>query len=46
MRFSYQGDRWFHAASTFKAGLLFALFKAVEAGGCGWTISSRCGTDF
>ncbi len=32
MGFSYQGDRWYHAASTFKAGLLFALFKAAEAG--------------
>ena len=32
IRFSYQGDRVFHAASTFKAGILFALLKAVEAG--------------
>ncbi len=32
VRFSYQGERWFHAASTFKAAILFALFKAAEAG--------------
>lgn len=32
LRFSYQGDRLFHAASTFKAAILFALLKAVEAG--------------
>jgi len=32
LRFSYQGDRWFHAASTFKAGILFAFFKAAEEG--------------
>ena len=32
IRFSYHGDRSFHAASTFKAGILFALLKAVEAG--------------
>jgi len=30
--FSHCGDRWFHAASTFKAALLFALFKAAEGG--------------
>ena len=32
LRFSYHGDRFFHAASTFKAGILLALFKAVEEG--------------
>jgi beta-lactamase class A len=32
LRFSYQGDRFFHAASTFKAAILFALLKAGEAG--------------
>jgi beta-lactamase class A len=32
IRFSYQGDRWLHAASTFKAAVLFALLKAAEAG--------------
>lgn len=32
LRFSYHGDRPFHAASTFKAGILFALLKAAEAG--------------
>ncbi len=32
LRFSYQGERSFHAASTFKAALLFALFKAAEEG--------------
>ena len=32
VRFSYQGERLFHAASTFKAGILFALLKAVAAG--------------
>lgn len=32
VRFSYQGERWFHAASTFKAAILFALFKAAESG--------------
>ena len=26
------GDRWFHAASTIKAAVLFALFSAVDAG--------------
>lgn len=30
LRFSYQGDRWYHAASTFKVGVLFALLKASE----------------
>ncbi len=28
--FSYQADKWFHAASTFKAGILFALLKAAD----------------
>ncbi len=28
--FSWQGDRWFHAASTFKAAILLALFDAVH----------------
>lgn len=32
LHFSYQGDRLFHAASTFKAAVLFALLKAAEAG--------------
>jgi beta-lactamase class A len=32
LRLSYQGDRWFHAASTFKAVVLLALFKAAEEG--------------
>lgn len=32
LRFAFQGERVFHAASTYKAGILFALFKAVEAG--------------
>jgi beta-lactamase class A len=32
LRFSYQGGRFFHAASTIKAGILFALFRAVEKG--------------
>ena len=27
-----QGDRWFHAASTIKVAVLFALFSAVDAG--------------
>lgn len=32
LRFAYQGDRPFHAASTFKTGVLLALLKAVEEG--------------
>ena len=32
LRFAYHGDRYFHAASTFKAGVLLGLLKAVEAG--------------
>jgi beta-lactamase class A len=30
LRFAYQGDRVFHAASTFKAGVLVAVLKAAE----------------
>jgi beta-lactamase class A len=30
--FSSAGDRWFHAASTFKAAILLAFFEAVESG--------------
>jgi beta-lactamase class A len=30
LRFAYQGDRLFHAASTFKAGVLLAVLKAAE----------------
>lgn len=30
--FEQNGDGWFHAASTFKVGVLFALFKAAENG--------------
>src|SRR5881227_3986981 len=29
-RFSLQGDRWFHAASTIKVALLLALFRAAD----------------
>lgn len=32
LRFSYHGERFFHAASTFKAVILLALFKAAEEG--------------
>jgi beta-lactamase class A len=32
LRFAYQGDRFFHAASTFKAGVLLAVLKAAEEG--------------
>ncbi len=32
LHFSYQGDRFFHAASTMKAGILLALFKTAEEG--------------
>ncbi len=28
LRFSFQGDRWFHAASTIKVAVLLALFRA------------------
>ncbi len=30
--FSHAGDRWFHAASTYKAAILLAFVKAVETG--------------
>ena len=30
--FAYNGDRWFHAASTIKVAILAALFDAVAAG--------------
>ena len=30
--FSHNGNRWFHAASTMKAAVLLALFKAAESG--------------
>lgn len=36
---SYQGDRWFHAASTIKVAILVALFDAVEQGR--FTLDSR-----
>ncbi len=32
LHFSYQGDRYFHAASTMKMAVLLALFKAAEEG--------------
>ena len=32
LHFNYQVDRWFHAASTMKLGVLFALFKATDDG--------------
>jgi beta-lactamase class A len=32
VRLSYQGDRWFHAASTFKVAILFALLRAADDG--------------
>src|SRR5213592_4474657 len=31
-RFSFRGDRWFHAASTIKVAVLLALFRAVDEG--------------
>jgi beta-lactamase class A len=31
LRFSLQGDRVFHAASTYKAAILFALFRAAQS---------------
>lgn len=31
LHFSYQGDRVFHAASTYKAAILFALFRAAQS---------------
>jgi beta-lactamase class A len=30
LRFSLQGDRWFHAASTIKVAVLLALFRAAD----------------
>jgi beta-lactamase class A len=36
---SWHGDRWFHAASTIKVAVLFALFGAVDAGR--FTLDSR-----
>ncbi len=35
LQFSLRGDRVFHAASTFKAAILFALFKAAQIGRLG-----------
>jgi beta-lactamase class A len=32
LRFSFQGDRWFHAASTIKVAVLLALFRAADEG--------------
>jgi beta-lactamase class A len=32
LRFSFQGDRWFHAASTIKVAVLLALFRATDEG--------------
>ena len=32
LHFSYQGDRFFHAASTMKVAVLLALFKAAQEG--------------
>jgi len=32
LHFSYQGDRFFHAASTMKVAVLLAIFKAAEEG--------------
>jgi beta-lactamase class A len=32
LRFSLQGDRWFHAASTIKVALLVAVFRAADEG--------------
>jgi beta-lactamase class A len=32
LRFSLQGDRWFHAASTIKVAVLVAIFRAAEEG--------------
>ena len=31
-RFSLQGDRWFHAASTIKVAVLLAVFRAADEG--------------
>ncbi|MBO0695631.1 MAG: serine hydrolase [Verrucomicrobia bacterium] len=32
LRFSLQGDRWFHAASTIKVAVLVAVFRAADEG--------------
>jgi beta-lactamase class A len=32
VRFSLQGDRWFHAASTIKVAVLVAVFRAADEG--------------
>ena len=32
LRFSFQGDRWFHAASTIKVAVLLAVFRAADEG--------------
>src|SRR5438067_5351828 len=32
LQFSFQGDRFFHAASTIKAAFLLAIYKAAEEG--------------
>src|SRR5215831_19703124 len=32
LRFSLQGERWFHAASTIKVAVLLAVFRAVDEG--------------
>jgi beta-lactamase class A len=32
LQFSLQGDRWFHAASTIKVAVLFAVFRAADEG--------------
>lgn len=32
LRFSRQGDRWFHAASTIKVAVLLAVFRAADEG--------------
>src|SRR5437763_13648442 len=31
-RFSFRGDRWFHAASTIKVAVLLAVFRAADQG--------------
>jgi beta-lactamase class A len=32
LQFAWQGDRWFHAASTIKVAFLLAIYKAAEEG--------------
>jgi len=32
LRFSFHGERWFHAASTIKVALLLAIYKCAEEG--------------